>query len=124
MYDREQIVNDLGKGRRDQGLSSFIVAGQRSDTHLESEVPRRIVHRRNVHHRLILTLRVIPQEGHNRNHRRRDDVDGEFILVHGELLDVFGETGSEVLTVLMEWCNETGCHFCGIDARWLTEGDG
>ena len=39
------------------------------------------------------------QEGDGRGHAGGGNVDGEFVLPDGELLDVFGEAGHEVLAI-------------------------
>lgn len=72
-------------------------------TRLESVRLVREINSSNVHDRLVLTLRVITQESQSRDQSGRSDIKGEFILVDGELLDVFRETSEEVLTVFVHW---------------------
>jgi hypothetical protein len=70
--------------------------------HLEPVRTGRDVHGRNVHDALVLAPVVVPQELEHGEDTGGGGVEGEFVLVDGELLDVFGETGGQVLTVGVE----------------------
>ena len=50
----------------------------------------------------VLGCGVVLQEGEDRDYTLRTDVDAKFILPDGELLDVFRQTGHEVLAVIVE----------------------
>lgn len=60
------------------------------------------------------------QEGDGRGHAGRGDVDGEFVLPDGELLDVFGEAGHEVLAVGVQ-AGGFGLVFVGGVYDWRVE---
>lgn len=70
--------------------------------HLEPVRTGRDVHGRNVHDALVLAPVMVPQELEHGEDARGSGVEGEFVLVDGELLDVFRETGGQVLTVGVE----------------------
>lgn len=71
-------------------------------THLESLTSGGDIHRCDIHHTLVLTLMVIPQERNNGNHTTRRNAQRQFILVHGKLLHEFRQTSRQVLSVLMQ----------------------
>lgn len=62
----------------------------------------------DVHDTLVLGPMMVPQELEDGDDPARCGVEGEFVLVDGELLDVFGETGGQVLTVRVERGREGG----------------
>lgn len=70
--------------------------------HLEPVRTGRDVHGRNVHDALVLAPVVVPQELEHGEDTGGSGVEGEFVLVDGELLDVFRETGGQVLAVGVE----------------------
>jgi hypothetical protein len=49
---------------------------------------------------------MIPQKGDDRNDTARRSVQGQFILVDGELLHKLGQTRRQVLSVLVQWRRE------------------
>jgi len=65
---------------------------------------------------------VIPQEGQGWKDGGRGDVKSELVFVHGELLNVFGKTGEEVLAVLVHRRVDLLRCIGGIDANRLGEG--
>lgn len=76
--------------------------------HFEPVRTGRDVHGGNVHDALVLAPVVVPQELEDGEDTRGGGVEGEFVLVDGELLDVFRETGGQVLTVGVEGRGERG----------------
>lgn len=64
----------------------------------------------------VLALGVVAQEGEDGEDGLGGDVDGELVLVDGELLDVFGEGGEDVLAVLVEGRLDGGEFLCGVYA--------
>lgn len=76
--------------------------------HLEPVRTGRDVHGRNVHDALVLAPVVVPQELEHGEDAGGGGVEGEFVLVDGELLDVFRETGGQVLAVGVERRGEGG----------------
>lgn len=58
-------------------------------TYFESVLSSRVIDSCDIHDSLVLALSVIPQEGHDGHNCLRRDVKCQFILVDGELLDVF-----------------------------------
>ena len=69
MLDTEQIVDDL-----------------------KTLAPGRVVCSGDIHDRLVLAIRVIPQESEDGNNTLRRDVDAQFVLVYGVLLDELGKS--------------------------------
>ena len=67
----------------------------------------------------VLGCGVILQEGEDRDDTLRTDVDAKFILPDGELLDVFRQTGHEVLAVIVEG---QGC--VGVLGGFIDDGGG
>lgn len=59
--------------------------------------------------------RVVLQEGEDRDHRGRRNVDRELILPHGELLDVLRQARNEVFAVFVEVVGEGERFLGGID---------
>ena len=59
--------------------------------------------------------RVVLEEGEDRNNDGGRDVDGEFVLPHGELLDVLRKTRDQVFAVLVEVVGEGNCLLGGVD---------
>ena len=72
---------------------------------LETVGARRIIDSAHIHDLLELSVGVVAQELHDGQQGGGGDVDGELILVDGELLDVFGEDRGEVFTVLVHGCD-------------------
>ena len=70
--------------------------------HLEPFLALGVVYSADIHDALELALGVIAKEGEDRDDTRRRDVDGQFILEHGELLNKFGETLNEVGAICMQ----------------------
>lgn len=70
----------------------------------------------------VLALGVVAEKGEDGEDGLGGDVDGELVLVDGELLDVFGEGGEEVLAVLVEGRLGGGEFLCGVHACGLLEG--
>lgn len=64
---------------------------------------------------------MVAQEGEDGENGLGGDVDGELVLVDGELLDVFGEGGEDVLAVLVEGRLDGGEFLCGVYACGLLE---
>lgn len=96
--DGEKVINDLKKY-----ASAFSVDNLSIVTHLETEIPRRIINRCDIHDGFVLTLRVISKKCQDGYDRLRGDIDRKFILVDGELLDEFRQASGEVLAILMKW---------------------
>lgn len=69
---------------------------------LESLVPVGVICTTDVHAAFKLTLRVVSQERKHRNDTRRGDVESEFVLENGELLDEFGQTLHEISAIGMQ----------------------
>jgi hypothetical protein len=68
---------------------------------------------------------VVSEKGEDGDDCLGRDVDRELVLVDRELLDVFGETGGEVLAIFVERGAEAGRLVCRVDADRLRErGDG
>lgn len=65
---------------------------------------------------------MIPEEVNDRDDRLWGYVERQFILVNGELLNVFREAGGEVLPVLMERGGQIAGRVGGIDPDRLGEG--
>lgn len=70
--------------------------------HLESVRPGREIDSGNIHHGLVLTLGVVPEELNCRDDRLRSDIERQLVLVDRELLDVFRKASGEVLPILMK----------------------
>ena len=98
MSDRKQIVDNLepvGTGREiDSG---------------------------DVHHGLVLALRVVAEKGQDGHDALRGDVEGQFVLVDRELLNKFGQACGEVLTILVHGRRNVARVLGGIDADGLME---
>lgn len=58
---------------------------------------------------------VVFEKGDDGNDAQGGNVDAEFVFPYGELLDVFGEAGEEVLPVCVEGDGFLGILVCGID---------
>lgn len=69
---------------------------------LEALVALGEVDGRNVHDTLELALRVITEEGENRDDRGGPDVERKFVLEDGELLDELGQALEEVRPKLVQ----------------------
>lgn len=69
---------------------------------LETVGARGVIDSANIHDLLELRVGVITQELHDGQDGVGGDVDGELILIDGELLDVFGENRGEVFAVLVK----------------------
>jgi hypothetical protein len=67
---------------------------------------------------------VVAEEGEDRDNGGRGNVERELVLVDRELLDVFWETGGEVLAVVVQGRVDTGGLVGGVDADGLGEGRG
>ena len=67
--------------------------------YLEAIATSRIIHSSNVRYHCVLGRGVVFEEGNDRNDARRWDIDCELVFPDGELLDVFWETGEEILPV-------------------------
>jgi hypothetical protein len=93
-------------------------------THLESLIPGRVVHSGDIHHGLVLALRVISQKGQDWDDRGRGDIKRELVLVDGELLDVFRKTSREILPVGMERRRHGRSLLGRVDTDRLREGLG
>lgn len=63
----------------------------------------RVVRTADVHESLELALRVVAQKGEGGDDAAGSDVQREFVLEDGELLDEFGETLGEVGTVVVQF---------------------
>jgi len=68
----------------------------------ESLVPVGVICTADVHAAFKLTLRVISQECEHRDDTRRRDVESEFVLENGELLDEFRQTLHEICSICMQ----------------------
>lgn len=64
--------------------------------HFETFLSFGVVYTAYVHNRFKLTLRMVAEEGENGDDGGRSNVESEFILENGELLDEFRETLGEV----------------------------
>ena len=70
--------------------------------HLESFVPLRIINATDVNDSFELALGVIAEKGQDLHDGRGCNINREFILDHGELLDVFRKGLEEVRAINME----------------------
>lgn len=70
----------------------------------------------------VLALGVVPEEGEDGDDRLGGDVEGELVLVDGELLHVSREGGEDVLPVLVQRGLGPGHCLGGVHADWLLEG--
>lgn len=61
-----------------------------------------VVGSRDVHQRSELTLSVVSKESQGGDDGRWVDIECQFVLDDGELLDVFGEAGGDVRSVVVE----------------------
>ena len=75
----------------------------------------------NVHHGLVLALGVVPEEMQDRDDTGRRDIEGQFVLVHRELLDEFRQAGREVLPVLVHGRGNVARGIGGVDADRFVE---
>lgn len=97
-------ATDAGNGTGFIGIGLDANAGVVTDTQqvvddFEALVPGRVVDGGDVGDLGEFSGGVIFQKCHDSNHAFRGDVDGELIFPNRELLDVFGKTGQEVLSV-------------------------
>jgi hypothetical protein len=77
----------------------------------------------NIHDLLELALRMVAQEGQDRDDRRRRDVQSQFVLENRELLDEFGQTLGKIGTVCVQGLGGFSIvSHCRIRRRWLGEG--
>lgn len=65
---------------------------------------------------------MVPEEGEDGDDRLGRDVEGELVLVDGELLHVSREGGEDVLPVLVQRSLDPGHCLCGVHADRLLEG--
>jgi hypothetical protein len=84
--------------------------------------PRGVVGSADVHHTLVLRVRVVAEEVDDVDDGRGRDVERELILVHGRLLDEFGERRHEERAKLLQLGREreevvVGVPACGLDER-------
>lgn len=73
---------------------------------------------------LELALCVVTEEGENRDDGLGGDVEDELVLVDGELLDVLGQAGGDVLAVLVQGRDGARRVVGGVDTDGLLEGRG
>ena len=85
-----------------------VLDAQQMVHHLEPFVPLRKVDGGDVHDALELALRVIPEEGEDRNDARRSGVERELVLEHRELLHEFGQTLDEIRSEMMQLLRRLG----------------
>ena len=69
---------------------------------LEAIVPCRVVHGCDIGDHGVFSSRMILEESENGNDAVWGDEDGELVLPYGELLNVSGEAGNEVLAIGVE----------------------
>lgn len=79
MPDAEEVVDDL---------EALVLGG--------------VIHCRDICYHCVFGRGVVLEERNNRDDTGGRDIDGEFVLPDGELLDVFRETREEVLAVGVE----------------------
>lgn len=95
-----------------------------SATHLEALLPGREVDRGNVNDLLVLALCVVAEEGEGGDDRLGRDVEGELVLVDGELLNVFRQAGGDVLSKVVQRRVDFFGLVRGVDADGLVEDRG
>jgi len=66
-------------------------------------IPLRVVRSTDIHHAFELALRMISEEGEDRDDSGRRDVQCQFILKHGELLNKFGKALNEIGAIVMKF---------------------
>lgn len=110
----EKVVDDLGR------VSTW--RDQKHGTHLEPAGLCGEVDCGDVDDLAVLALGVVPEEGEDGDDRLGGDVEGELVLVDGELLHVSREGGEDVLPVLVQRGLGPGHCLGGVHADWLLEG--
>lgn len=78
-----------------------------------------IVHCCDIRYHCVLGCGVVLEERHDRDDAGGRDIDGEFVLPDGELLDVSWETGEEVLAVGVEARGLVLVFVGGVDERCM-----